>query len=314
VPERAFVTETWDDDWFHKLSRDQRYLFIYLWTNIRCTPAGVYHINLATIASEAKFAEEELPELLKSLVPKVEWYPEQNYVWVRNFIKWQAKSPKFLIAAAKCFKNIRNNGLVKEVINYNLKEHGISIPYEEAIDKVSVGYGYPTDTSLVPSPSNTAPDTGTGKKENRVVKGKEKAELATGEDIPRSRTEAEETLCEGDREVISVWCSVKGFKMAPADASALVARLRTEFPDLDILDESKAWAARKLSEPLKQGSKPSAQIWNWMRMARRFTQERRQHEQRKPRAGEHQPDPVQAMREAGWDTEGEESDEPGKAD
>jgi hypothetical protein len=63
--------------------------------------AGVYHINLATIASEAKFTEEELPELLKSLAPKVEWYPEQNCVWVKNFIRWQAKSPKFLIAAAK---------------------------------------------------------------------------------------------------------------------------------------------------------------------------------------------------------------------
>lgn len=271
MPERAFLTETWDDDWFHGLSRDQRYLFIYLWTNSRCTQAGVYHINLATMAFETKFTAEELPELLKSLSPKVEWYPEQNYVWVRNFIKWQAKSPKFLIAAARCLKNVKNNGLVKEVINYNLKEHSISIPYEEDMDKVSVGYPYPTDTSLVPSPSNTGPDTGADKGRGKgVVKGG-----MTGETVPRSRMEVEETLCEGDQEVISVWCSVKGFNMNPADASALVARLRTEFPNLDILEESKAWAARKLSEPLKRGSKPSAQIWNFMRMARKFAQERR---------------------------------------
>ncbi len=163
MPERAFLTETWDDDWFHGLSKDQRYLFIYLWTNGRCNQAGVYHINLATMAFETKFAEEELPELLKSLSPKVEWYPEQNYVWVRNFIKRQAKSPKFLIAAARCLKNIKNNGLVKEVIKYNLKQHSISIPYEEGIDSVSVGYPYTTDTSLTPNPSNTGPDTSADK-------------------------------------------------------------------------------------------------------------------------------------------------------
>ena len=93
MPERAFLTETWDDDWFHGLSKDQRYLFIYLWTNGRCNQAGVYHMNLATMAFETKFTEGELPELLKSLSPKVEWYPEPNYIWVRNFIKRQAEGP-----------------------------------------------------------------------------------------------------------------------------------------------------------------------------------------------------------------------------
>ena len=90
----------------------------------------------------------------------------------------------------------------------------------------------------------------------------------------RSRMEAEETLCEGDREVISVWRSVKGFKMTPADASALVASLRTEFPEVDLLGESKRWAARKLSEPLKENSRSSQQIWNWMEMARKFNRPR----------------------------------------
>lgn len=102
----------------------------------------------------------------------------------------------------------------------------------------------------------------------------------TTKDIPRSRTEAEETLCEGGRGVISVWCSVKGFNMILADASALVTSLRTEFTDVDILEESKAWAARKLSEPLTSRSKPASQIWNWMRLAKKF-QERRRGEQAK---------------------------------
>jgi len=293
MPERAFLTETWDDDWFQRLSRDQRYLFIYLGTNNHCNQAGAYYITLATMAFETKFSVEELPGILKSLSPRVEWHQEQNYVWVKEFIKQQAKSPKFLIAAAKCLKNIKSNGFAKEIISYNLKEHSISIPYEYDSDSVSVGYPYTTDTSLTPDTdtgSKTGPGSGTGGVvgEERGVEGVVKGdENETSEKpIPRSRTEAEETLCEGDREVISVWRSVKGFDLSEANARELVARLRTEFADLDILAESKAWSARKLSEPLKRGSKPTSQLWNWMRLARKFAEERRQHGQRQQGSGE----------------------------
>jgi len=97
MPERGFATETWDsDEWFQELSRDQRYLFIYLWTNNHCNQAALYHITLTTIAFEAKVPKEELPELLNSLSPKVIWYPTENLIWVKNFIKRQSKSSKFL--------------------------------------------------------------------------------------------------------------------------------------------------------------------------------------------------------------------------
>ena len=97
MPERGFATETWDsDEWFQELSRDQRYLFIYLWTNNHCNQAGLYHITLSTISFATKIPKEELPELLNSLVPKAIWYPEDNLIWVKNFIKRQSKSSKFL--------------------------------------------------------------------------------------------------------------------------------------------------------------------------------------------------------------------------
>ncbi|MBA7662849.1 hypothetical protein ES703_70882 [subsurface metagenome] len=107
MPERGFLTETWDDDWFQVLSRDQRYLFIYLWTNNHCNQAGLYQLTLATIAFETKLNKAELPSLLKSLSPKVEWYPEQNLIWVKNFLRHQTKSPKFIIAAIRSLDNHR---------------------------------------------------------------------------------------------------------------------------------------------------------------------------------------------------------------
>ena len=258
MPERGFATETWDsDEWFQDLSRDQRYLFIYLWTNAHCNPAGLYHITLVTIANEAKFSKEDVPELLNSLTPKIKWYPEQNLIWVKNFIKRQSKSPKFLAAAAKCLTTIKHNGAIKELLDYNLERYSISIPYQYYIDRISI-------LTRV-----TASDTGPVSEEVEVVKGKGE-KITTGEAIPPSKSEIEENLSEGDRKVISVWCSVKGFNMALSDASELVARLRTEFPDIDILAQSKKWAARKLSEPLMKKSRPSAQIWNWMCKAREF--------------------------------------------
>jgi len=266
MPERAFLTETWDDDWFQELDKDQKFLFIYLWTNGHVNQAGLYHITPRTITFETKLAKEALPDLLNSLAPKVKWYPEHNLIWVRNFIKRQSKSPKFLAAAAKSLTSIHHNGAIKELLDYNLERYSISIPYQYYMDRVSIL------TRASASASSSSAVSGSGGDE--VVKGKgEKA--ITGESIPPSESEIEESLSEGDRKVISVWRSVKGFNMPLSDASELVARLRTEFPDVDILDESKAWAARKLSEPLKRGSRVSAQIWNWMRKARAFAQESR---------------------------------------
>ena len=264
MPERGFATETWDsDEWFQELSLRQRYLFIYLWTNDHCNPAGLYHITLSTISFTTKIPKEELPELLNSLAPKVIWYPEENLIWVKNFIKRQSKSSKFLAAAAKSLTSIRDSNAIKELLDYNRRRYSISIPYQYYIDKISI----------LTRVTVSIPDTGpVSEEEGGVVKGGE-------EPITRSKLEAEETLYEGDQEIISVWCSVKGFDMSPANALALVASLRTEFPDVDILAQSKVWAARKLSEPLKTTSRPSSQIWNFMRLARQFAQERSKSEQ-----------------------------------
>ncbi|MBA7465346.1 hypothetical protein ES707_00508 [subsurface metagenome] len=105
MPERGFQTETWHDDWFQELSWEQKYLFIYLWTNSHCNQAGLYQITLLTMAFETKITNEALPQLLKSLSPKVEWFPEHNLIWVRNFLRHQTKSSKFVVAAIKSLNN-----------------------------------------------------------------------------------------------------------------------------------------------------------------------------------------------------------------
>jgi hypothetical protein len=133
MPERRFDTRYWNDPFVMKLSLKAKLLYIYLWTNLHCNQAGFYEIAPETITFETGLTIEEIPELMGHLEPKIAWYPERNLVWVKNFLRRQSKSPKFLTAAAKCLEAINSNGLVHEFITFN-EEHTLSIPYQYPID------------------------------------------------------------------------------------------------------------------------------------------------------------------------------------
>ena len=279
MTERGFDTGFWTGGFVQKLTKDGKLLLAYLKTNEHCNPAGVYHITLSTITFETKIPEQDLAGLIESLAPAVGWYPDDELIWVKDFIKEQTKSSKFLAAAAKSLLNVGNNGLIKAVIQYNQEKYSISIPYQYYMDRVSIL----TRASVSASSAGAGADSGSEKGEE-VVKGKGEVELnpgsKAGSDVaPKGAGLVHQA--EGDDAIISVWRSVEGFKMTPAAEAALVAKLRTEFPDLDLLAQSKKWAARKLSEPLKANSKPSQQIWNWMEVARKIQKERSGHDESK---------------------------------
>lgn len=373
MPERGFDTGFWTDPFVRKLKPEGKLLFGYLWTNDHCNQAGCYQIDLETIAFETKLAESDLPDLLRKLYPKVQWYPDQDIIWVKNFLRRQAKSPKFLVAAKKAINHchipedikddfeLYNESLLqditpsehisptkrecviirdrficqycgKEIVDASDYEMDHIIPIarggkdnylnlvtscrscnQKKIDKLpqEVGLKQPTPTTFHGAQATFILKNNKEIREKwlrlfpgryRVVESilnnieqhcfeihsvsdsvsisKSKSDNGVGVvkrkgEIPPSESEVEESLSAGDREVISVWRSVKGFSMPDEAAVELVTKLRMEFPDVDILDESKVWAARKLSEPLTPKSRPSSQIWNFMRLARKFAQERR---------------------------------------
>ena len=169
MPERGFNTEFWTDPFVRKLTAEAEYLYIYLWTNQRCNQAGLYQITPDVIAFETKLPVEKIPDLLKLLEPKVKWYPEQDLIWVKNFIKHQYKSPKFLIAAASRLKDINNNGAVKELLEYNLKKYSISIPYEYSMDTVPI-LDSDTGTGTNPNTKSSANKGGLGGKAKDIQK------------------------------------------------------------------------------------------------------------------------------------------------
>ncbi len=162
MPERGFDTGFWNDPFVQKLPQGGKTLFAYLWTNDHCNQAGLYEITPMTIAFETGLPPADIPTLLESLKPKVVWYPDENLVWVKNFIKRQSKSSKFLAAAAKSLMSIHNNGAAKELLDYNLQRYSISIPYQYYMDRVSIL------TRVSASASGTVSDA----EGVRVVKGK----------------------------------------------------------------------------------------------------------------------------------------------
>ena len=102
------------------------------------------------------------PSIFQLIKEKVVRYPDENLVWVKNFIKRQSKSPKFLAAAAKYLTLLHNNGAIAELLKYNLDKYSISIPYP-----------YPMDTVAVPPAAAAAAVSDAVIKEGGVVKGGE---------------------------------------------------------------------------------------------------------------------------------------------
>ena len=62
---RKFDTLCWEDPWFEALSKDAKLLFIYLWTNNTCNPAGMYRITKDRIQFNCGISIEKHAEELK---------------------------------------------------------------------------------------------------------------------------------------------------------------------------------------------------------------------------------------------------------
>lgn len=243
MTERRFDTGYYNDPYVMDLPMEAKFLYTYLWTNVHCNQAGLYEIALKTISWETGITQEKIPELLEILKKKVMWLPDQNLIWVKNFLHHQSVSPTFLAAAAKCLEKVANNGLVREFIDYNRERYNLSVPHLEGSDRVAV-----SSIPLPHAPSNSHALSELSK--DGVDKGKE-VEVSPE-----------------DQQIISVWRSVAGFIMELAEILDLLRKIRADFPGVNILTESRAWAARKISEPLTEASRPSGQVYNFM--ARRY--------------------------------------------
>ena len=130
MPVREFDTGFWGNPDIRKLPTAGKTLAAYVFTNADCSAAGLYETSPDTIAFDTGIPREELNDLFKLLEPGVMWYPEKNLIWVRNFIKRQAKSSTFLRAVAKALALLNHEDIIHELLEYNHTRYGITIPYQ----------------------------------------------------------------------------------------------------------------------------------------------------------------------------------------
>jgi len=98
---------------------------------------------------------------------------------------------------------------------------------------------------------------------------KETSEGGAALPLPEAARGDAALLTSEDDAVLEVWFRVKGFPQGDV-ALGFLNQLKAEFPDVNILEESRLWAASKLSAPLTTGSMPFKQLRSWMMKAREF--------------------------------------------
>ncbi|MBW1939465.1 MAG: hypothetical protein JRI32_04525 [Deltaproteobacteria bacterium] len=113
---RKIDTCLWRDPWFECLNPNEKLAFIYFWSNDYCNPAGIYEISEKRILFDLGYGIETVFEPLKK---KVEWYPEQSTVWVKNFFKHQCQNDKFAKGAINAVKGDKFK--LQIFIKHNLK-------------------------------------------------------------------------------------------------------------------------------------------------------------------------------------------------
>jgi len=71
-----------------------------------------------------------------------------------------------------------------------------------------------------------------------------------------------------DQDVLRELASVANYPYEPSKDSAFVAKLRADFPQIDLLAEAKAWSTYKLDKPLQAKSNPRSQFRTWISRAK----------------------------------------------
>lgn len=127
-------TKIWQDDWFAGLSRGAKLLFLYLITNQEIGMTGVYELPDRVMMFNVGLNQSELEQAKKELSGKVAFY--NGWVFVRNSERYNS------------FRGEKNE-LAKE-----RECRGIPLEIKKALvegkaDRVSIEYGYPTDTSII---------------------------------------------------------------------------------------------------------------------------------------------------------------------
>ena len=104
---RLIHTKIDQDDWYLSLDLASKGLYLSLIVSSATNQLGVIKNSTRYLCNTLGITEKELEERLGQLSDKVLYLKEQNIIYIKNFVKYQAgsvKSNKFLRMAKKIMK------------------------------------------------------------------------------------------------------------------------------------------------------------------------------------------------------------------
>lgn len=136
---RNTETEKWNDPWFRRLSPASKLVFLYLCD--RCDIAGFWEIDTELAEFHIGYDQNIIKGALKGLGEKIE--KNQQYIWLRNFIRRQRNLP--LNTANNAHRGIvkrlqEHRGLCDE-IDRLLSSEGLASPSGGALEPPCKGKG-----------------------------------------------------------------------------------------------------------------------------------------------------------------------------
>lgn len=251
MPQRGIETAIWTHLDFCDLAPGDKLLFLYLVTSFRNNSTGMYRVTLRQIAFDTGLPESEVEPALRRLAPMdIEWFPSEQVVWVKHFLRHQNhNNAKFLVRVAEDLQSMeRFPHLLRR---YLQSPEAASIPYRCPIDALPISESESESVSETETVSEggmgeTAPD------------GAAHIEDSGEEDALPEMTPMEDEL----RQLTS-WGR---FTM---DDRAWLESFSRDYPDTiprDVRDMATYWAANAKKHSKGQWK---SRLRNWARIARR---------------------------------------------
>lgn len=117
---RNVHTSFWQDSFVLDLTPEEKYFYLYLFTNSRTTQCGVYDLPLKVAEIETGYNRETVQKLIDKFITygKVEYCSSTKEIFLKNWLKYNSsKSPKVLSCIKKELESVKSKTFVKYCID-----------------------------------------------------------------------------------------------------------------------------------------------------------------------------------------------------
>jgi len=85
---RPILIQIWDDPDFQEYSKEEKLVFIFLFTNKKASESGVYQLTYKDVFDNTGVPKSEVKKIIHESFAKKTVYDSKNsFIWVKNFLK-----------------------------------------------------------------------------------------------------------------------------------------------------------------------------------------------------------------------------------